>query len=87
VKQWTGDVPGSYSKEEVQEYCVLCYEWQCFRANVLKGCSTERKLEWLKEWYDTKVDRWPRRTRVQVDNYLNALKRGGQLSMDLVVQR
>lgn len=85
MKQWQ-DYVGGYSKTEVQEYCVMDGEWQTFRL-LLKGLPTEVKLDRLKAWFDAKVDRSPRRTTVQVDNYLNALKRGGQLDMFLKVRR
>jgi hypothetical protein len=54
-------------------------EWQAFRIS-LKGISTPQKL--------IRLAQWPRRERadvVRIDNYINALKRGGQLNMDLEV--
>lgn len=85
MKQWTSCV-GSYTKEEVQAYCVMHGDWQHFRRS-LKGLPTEVKLDQLAKWYDRRVDMQPRMTTVQVDNYINALKRGGQLDMDLKVVR
>jgi hypothetical protein len=85
MKQWTSWV-GGYTKEEVQAYCVMNGEWQSFRLT-LKGLPTEQKLNMLAAWYDHRIDRLPRATTVQVDNYINALKRGGQLDMELKVVR
>jgi ribosomal protein L44E len=85
MRQWTDHI-GGYTPQEVQTYCVQCDEWQVFRIS-LKGRPTEQKLEYLQKWYNSMVDRWPRRTKVQVDNYINALKRGGQLALDGTVQR
>lgn len=65
---------------EIQLYCVEDEVWQEFRKS-LKGISTQKKLDKCREW----LDRWEtglgplRRAEVQVDNYLNALLRGGQL--------
>jgi hypothetical protein len=58
---------------EIQLYCVEDESWQSFRKS-LKGISTEKKLDKLFWWRN-----WNRRSQVQVDNYLNALLRGGQL--------
>lgn len=86
MKRWHEPDVGGYSQAEVQEYCVKDEVWQGFRAS-LKGLSTEVKLDWLRGWLETNIDMAPRRTRVQVDNYINALKRGGQLNMNLEVVR
>lgn len=80
LKQWPEHI-GGYSREEVEQYCVRDKDWQHFRKS-LKGFPTGEKLYELKQWLESKTNRHPRRTRVQVDNYLNALKRGGQLDMD-----
>ena len=66
------------SRYEVIKYCVNDFDWQQFRINVLKGTSTAAKLELLKDW----LVRYKcnRASVCQVDNYLGALKRGGQIS-------
>lgn len=59
-------------------------KWQGFRES-LKGVSTEKKLDlleaWLKRHKDTVGDSYEggSMAQTQVDNYINALKRGGQL--------
>lgn len=72
----------------VQEFCVRDAEWQTFRVS-LKGLSTEEKLKRLDCWRADHMDQGllPLRNQVQIDNYLNALKRGGQLNLSLEVQR
>jgi hypothetical protein len=81
----------SYTTREVNTYCSNDELWQQFRLT-LKGLSTERKLDKLfvrhesnKLFDETSEDM--RRHAVQEANYINALKRGGQLTMDLEVQR
>ncbi len=55
--------------------------WQRFRIS-LKGLPTEVKLDRLSDWPIR-----DRKDQVRVDNYLNALKRGGQLDIGGNVQR
>jgi len=50
-------------------------EWQEFRVS-LKGLSTEEKLNKLEQWL--KIHKG-HKAKVQVINYMNALKRGGQV--------
>ncbi len=50
-------------------------EWQKFRKS-LKGLSTEAKLRKLHTWQQTHPGH---KAKVQVQNYINALKRGGQI--------
>lgn len=79
----------TYSPLEVQEYCVRSAGWQNFRVT-LKGKPTTQKLAMLKDWRDLDIailGHVRRRCQVQIDNYINALKRGGQLNMNLEVQR
>jgi hypothetical protein len=57
---------------------AVCHEdWQAFR-KCLKGKSTQEKLNGLECWLRdfTLISRYEDRT-VQVQNYLNALARGG----------
>jgi hypothetical protein len=63
------------TRKEIQE-AVADPEWQVFRLS-LKGLSTERKLDKLDEWLQK--HRGERRAQVQVENYENALRRGGFL--------
>lgn len=71
---------------EIMLYCTEDEKWQTFRKS-LKGISTANKLQRLVDWliehqyFDFKADDYivDRRYIVQVDNYINALLRGGQL--------
>jgi hypothetical protein len=67
-------------------------DWQWFRTRSLKGVSTRTKLQLLMAWYEARphsaghatYEVIPTRmencdTCIQVDNYLKALCRGGQL--------
>jgi hypothetical protein len=88
--KWTHEIE-HYSPAEVQEFCVNDSAWQKFRLS-LKGKPTHEKLEQLQYWrrqhlFCAEHEVLPRRHQVQIDNYLNALKRGGQLSVDGVVVR
>jgi hypothetical protein len=56
--------------------------WQRFRL-LLKGQPTFVKLERLESYRLAFKD--DPDTQIRVDNYINALKRGGQLDMDLRV--
>lgn len=85
MKFWPYLVVGT-SAEEIKKYCVedVCGRgWQDFRLS-MKGQSTESKLDMLQRWrakYDDRVlgVDVPRDVQVQIDNYVNALLRGGQL--------
>jgi len=65
--------------------------WQRYREG-LKGLSTEQKLDKLRSYLDDGI-LWSRDTtgylqyELRVSNYINALKRGGQLDSDLKVVR
>ena len=88
----------TYSPTEVKVFCVQDREWQGFRLS-LKGMSTQKKLSMLyarraglmrksikcvSALCDDR-DGLCRRHQVQIDNYLNALKRGGQLGLEAQV--
>jgi len=66
-------------KEDIDKYCVDNVVWQTFRRK-LKGIPTDQKLIRLKEW----LDQWDYSyaALIQVSNYINALKRGGQLDVE-----
>jgi hypothetical protein len=72
----------SVTAEEIQRYCVHDLEWQKFRLG-LKRSTTERKLEQLLKWYQERPNR--EHSKVQVGNYLNALKRAGILDSNYQV--
>lgn len=74
-----------YTAAEVQDYCVQDPVWQVFRMT-MKGCTTNQKLDMLKQYRScTYTNR--RRLQVQVDNYLQALRRGGLLDSNFQVVR
>jgi hypothetical protein len=84
MNKWPHEIK-SYTPEEVRKYAVADKSWQQFRLS-LKGLSTSEKLQRLGIWRHrgTAISR---STQVQVDNYINALKRGGQLDKDGKVVR
>ena len=75
----------SWSQDEILTH-VKNAEWQSFRLS-LKGIPTKQKLLRLFWYLLDDHDEDPRAIKCRVDNYINALKRGGQLNMDLEVQR
>ena len=85
MDKWPHEVK-SYTPEEVRKYAVGDATWQTFRES-LKGLSTTEKLKKLGVWRHRSVGVISRRTEVQVDNYINALKRGGQLDKEGKVAR
>ena len=86
---WTHKVE-TYTTEEVKEFCVNDSEWQRFRLS-LKGVSTQAKIRQLNIRRESNLDKASgklgRRHQVQIDNYINALKRGGQLDLNCVIVR
>lgn len=82
------------TREEVQKFCVQDSLWQAYRLK-MKGTRTTSKLSMLNAWYIREVDhgafegdsQLKRRAEVQISNYINALKRGGQLNDDLTIRR
>lgn len=66
-----------YTSSEVTLFCVQDEKWQKFR-KTLKGTPTFKKLEYLSIYRPEKPTR---RHQVQIDNYINALRRGGQLNL------
>ena len=66
---------GPITKAEITEY-VKDPSWQRFRIEML-GTSLETKYAMLKGWLAASL--YSREAQVQVTNYYNALKRGGQI--------
>ena len=66
---------GPITKAEISEY-VIQKDWQAFRAEML-GESLATKFAMLKGWLAAGL--YSREAQVQVTNYCNALKRGGQI--------
>jgi hypothetical protein len=82
MKSWPHPV-GSHNIHAILR-AVRNEVWQRFRLSI-KGTSTEVKLERLDSYrlaYPDDLD-----TRVCIDNYINALRRGGQLDLNNNVQR
>jgi hypothetical protein len=84
MKIWPHEVK-SYTAHDVQVHCVQNAEWQRFRIS-LKGLSTEEKLDRLEDWRAEHMDQkgeppyerfLQEPARIQIDNYLQALHRGG----------
>jgi hypothetical protein len=99
MRRWPIAIPAGISPADAQEYCVQHAEWQRLRL-WLKTQNTEGKLAALWEWYtDGVVFIYERRQKVvvcetqgwirklQVTNYLGALRRGGQLDMHNAIKR
>jgi hypothetical protein len=66
---------GPLTKTEIME-AIEDDEWQKFRLS-LKGLSTKMKIQKLWSWVDE--HEYSHDAKVQVTNYVNALKRGGQI--------
>ena len=78
----------TYTMAEVQEH-VYTTGWQLHREN-MKGRPTTTKLDMLSAWRELELKGLGylrRRCEVQIDNYLNALKRGGLLDANYHVVR
>ena len=61
-------------------------DWQVVRKS-MKGVPTEQKLDILEGYYERRNGNQVMLIRIQVCNYINALKRGGQLNDALEVVR
>lgn len=81
--RWEYDIK-TLTIEQIHE-AVNCDIWQAFRVS-LKGLSTDAKLAGLEAWLlanNYTCDHCTGEIRQrQVDNYINALKRGGQLDLE-----
>lgn len=79
MKKWLYKI-NYVSRYDVIVHCVNDFEWQMFRIKVLKGISTEHKLAQLDAWIRDHHSSFA--SKCQVDNYLGALKRGGQIDSE-----
>lgn len=68
------DLDEPLSRDEIMK-CIKNEKWQTFRRS-LKGTSTATKLTRLRSYASANPGRC---TTVVVRNYINALKRGGQI--------
>lgn len=74
-KEYENLIFGTYSQSAVFQ-AVNNMEWQTFRIS-LKGKSTNEKIKGLREWLVLNDNSY--RSKIQVTNYIHALKRGGIL--------
>ena len=76
------------SVADIRTHAIHNKEWQAFRLS-MKGKSTQEKLAMLRTWRrkHTANGQLSKAAQVQIDNYINALKRGGQLSKEGRIQR
>lgn len=84
---WNENISAGYDPADVHKHCVENAEWQKIRLS-MKGKPTHEKLAILINWWtqqrdtariENNQDLWWA-TEVQVGNYLEALRRGGQLN-------
>lgn len=75
ILETTGYEYGPLTRQQI-ENAVQDEKWQDFRKRKLKGRTTVSKILYLRDWYEQHNDT---EAEVQITNYLNALKRGGQL--------
>lgn len=73
MMEWKRPVT-ALTKDEIMA-AIADPRWQRFRVS-LKGEPTPHKLEMLEDYL---VAYWSRTAQIRVDNYINALLRGGQL--------
>ncbi len=81
---WNSLTFGPLKKEDIQSTSptIKNTEWQEFRKS-LKGLSNEEKYKQLKKWLHDHNN--SEQAKIQVTNYVNALKRGGQVSAALAL--
>lgn len=88
MNHWPHKV-NQYTREAIKD-AIRCPEWQVFRES-LKRLPTTEKLDCLDYYLHRRgIDKFVE-TKTQVDNYINALLRGGQLkwknNQTLIVNR
>ena len=95
TKGWIYNVERGWDPQLVQLFCVQDEEWQGIRLS-MKGVPTHKKLDILKVYFERKgflVDgrlvreKTDRRFLCQIDNYLGALRRGGQLDDNNMIRK
>ena len=88
IDRWPYEI-SALTFEEIHRY-IKDDEWQRFRRS-LKGKSTKVKLETLQKLRSVLTGggkfELDRANQVRIDNYLNALKRGGQLDSNGIIVR
>lgn len=63
------------NRKQIQ-IAIKSKKWQKYRLN-LKGKTTKEKLKMLDRWLEQNNN--SKNSKIQVENYINALKRGGQI--------
>lgn len=91
TKGWPYDAHEGFSQDLVQPFCVRDANWQRCRLS-MKGKATHEKLAILKDWRENNAQyrttgQIDLRTQVQIDNYLGALRRGGQLDRNNMIKK
>lgn len=95
LKGWDNNkrpVQRGYPPESVQLHCVRNQEWQQTRLS-LKGLPTHEKLARLEKYWDdwhfilSADQHYANKIKVQVGNYLGALRRGGQLDANNQIKK
>lgn len=84
MKKWPHEVP-RLTVCEISK-AIKDPDWQAFRRG-LKGQPTSTKLHLLHKYLTISPREELPAREIRVANYINALKRGGQLNADLEVQR
>lgn len=86
MNQWPYKVQ-TLTRQEIDE-AIKDELWQETRLS-MKGVSTPTKLRILENWRQANScdDVLSRAASIQIDNYINALRRGGQLNDKLEVVR
>ena len=87
MNKWSRRVE-SWSRKEI-DIAINDDKWQAFRRS-LKGLPTRDKLESLSDYLNVELDQGMSidvDKQIRVDNYINALKRGGQLDINCNVVR
>ena len=74
---------GRFNHKQIK-IAIVNKKWQEYRLK-LKGMKTRNKIHMLEFWLVTNMFSW--KSKVQVTNYINALKRGGQLSKECLIVR
>lgn len=86
-KGWIFDAKRGWAPDKVQRYCVQDEEWQGVRLS-MKGVPTAKKLDILLEYYVRKGGvKCDEHIQCQIDNYLGALRRGGQLDDNNLIRK
>lgn len=86
TKGWTFGAERGWPPDLVQRFCVQDPAWQKVRLS-MKGIPTHEKLKILWSWYVGRTPENDGRRRCQVDNYLGALRRGGQLDDNNMIRK